>query len=169
MENVMNGMAYPVNTGTAATPFGAVPADNVMTSDQVGTAKPYTLRGLCAKDIFPMTVIIRKIGLKDIGKCFDPEEIKGIMTSVSVDGQEKNVDDVAETVGISVVLKIADVILENLSEAEQEIFGFLGGLSGMTAAAVADLPMDVFFEMLIDVFKKKEFVGFMKVVSKLLK
>ena len=39
----------------------------------------------------------------------------------------------------------------------------------MTAAVVADLPMDVFFEMLIDVFKKKEFVGFIKVVSKLLK
>ena len=171
MENVMNGMGYPVNTGMAATPFGAVavPADNVMTSDQVGTVKPYTLRGLCAKDIFPMPVIIRKIGLKDIGKCFDPEEIKGIMTSVSGDGQEKNVDDVAETVGISVVLKIADVILENLSEAEQEIFGFLGRLSGMTDTAVADLPMDVFFEMLVDVFKKKEFVGFMKVVSKLLK
>ena len=57
----------------------------------------------------------------------------------------------------------------NLTMNGGEIFGFLGGLSGMTAAAVADLPMDVFFEMLIDVFKKKEFVGFMKVVSKLLK
>lgn len=39
----------------------------------------------------------------------------------------------------------------------------------MTANEVANLPMDVFFEMLVDVFKKKEFVGFMKVVSKLLK
>lgn len=131
--------------------------------------KPYVLRGLCAKDIFPMTVIIRKIGLKDIEKCFDPEEIKGIMASVSGDGEEKNMDDIAETVGISVVLKIVDVVLENLSAAEQEIFGFLGGLSGMTAAAVGNLPMDVFFEMLVDVFKKKEFVGFMKVVSRLLK
>lgn len=129
------------------------------------SGKPYILRDLCAKDIFPMTVIIRKIGLKDIGKCFDPEEIKAIVASVSGDREEKNIDDVAETVGISVVLKIVDVILENLSEAEQEIFGFLGGLSGMTATAVGDLPMDVFFEMLVDVFKKKEFVGFMKVVS----
>lgn len=142
--------------------------EQAVTADQ----KSYVLRDLCAKDIFPMTVIIRKIGLKDIGKCFDPEEIKGIMASVSgggEDGKEKNIDDVAETVGISVVLKIVDVVLENLASAEQEIFGFLGGLSGMTAAAVGDLPMDVFFEMLVDVFKKQEFVGFMKVVSKLLK
>lgn len=148
-------------------------AERAVTADQAAMVaaeqKPYVLRDLCAKDIFPMTVIIRKIGLKDIGKCFDPEEIKGIMASVSGDGEEKNMDDIAETVGISVVLKIVDVVLENLSAAEQEIFGFLGGLSGMTAAAVGDLPMDVFFEMLVDVFKKKEFVGFMKVVSKLLK
>lgn len=148
-------------------------AEQGVTADQAATVaaeqKPYVLRDLCAKDIFPMTVIIRKIGLKDIGKCFDPEEIKAIMESVSGDGEEKSMDDVAETVGISVVLKIVDVVLENLSAAEQEIFGFIGGLSGMTADAVGDLPMDVFFEMLVDVFRKKEFVGFMKVVSKLLK
>jgi len=134
--------------------------------------KPYVLRDLCAKDIFPMTVIIRKVGLKDLGKCFDTEEIKATMESVSGDGEDgkkKNLDDIAETVGISVVLKIVDVILENLPEAEQEIFGFLGELAGITADAVSTLPMDVFFEMLVDVFKKKEFVGFMKVVSKLLK
>lgn len=138
--------------------------------DQVQKAAPYTLRDLCAKDIFPMTVIIRKIGLKDIGKCFDPEEIKAITESLSDEnGKEKSVDDIAETVGISVVLKIVDVVLANLSAAEQDIFGFLAGLAGMTTDEVANLPMDVFFEMLVDVFKKKEFVGFMKVVSKLLK
>lgn len=165
MENTnIQGMGVAEIAGQAVTAETAA----LVTESQ----KPYVLRDLCAKDIFPMTVIIRKIGLKDVGKCFDPDEIRGIMASVSGDGEEgkeKNIDDIAETVGISVVLKIVDVILENLASAEQEIFGFLGGLSGMTAATVGDLPMDVFFEMLVDVFKKKEFVGFMKVVSKLLK
>lgn len=142
--------------------------EQAVTAAQVIAEKPYTLRGLCAKDIFPMVVIIRKSGLKDIAKCFDPEEIKTIMGSVS--GEDKTVDDdVAETVGISVVLKIVDVILENLSTVEQEIFSFLAGISGMTADDIGNLPMDTFFEMLVDIFKKKEFVGFMKVVSKLLK
>lgn len=143
-------------------------AQGIMTDDYAAKQeKPYTLRSLCAKDIFPMTVIIRKIGLKDIGDCFDPDEIKAIMGSVSDEG--KTADAVAETVGISVVLKIVDVVLENLSAAEQEIFGFLGGLAGMTADAVGELPMDVFFEMLMDVFRKKEFMGFLTAVSRLLK
>ncbi len=166
---------------------GSVAAQAVMSAGQViqptpiMTASPvvepeqqeekmYTLRGLCATDIVPMVQIIRKIGLKDIGKCFDAAEIKAITDSVSgEDTNEKSVEDIAETIGISVVLKIVDMVLENLSTAEQEIFTFLAGLSGMTPDAVGMLPMDVFFEMLVDVFKKKEFVGFMKVVSKLLK
>jgi hypothetical protein len=155
--------------GQAVQPFPATAESVPIATPQ--EAKPYTLRDLCAKDIFPMTKIIRKIGLKDIGQCFDPEEIKAITGSLSEseNGEEKSVDEIAETVGISVVLKIVDVVLENLSAAEQEIFGFLAGIAGMTADDVACLPMDVFFEMLVDIFKKKEFVGFMKVVSKLLK
>ena len=115
-----------------------------------------------------MVKIIRKIGLKDIGKAFDPDEIKAITESVSEE-ENATVDSIAETVGVAVVLKIVDVILENLEAAEQEIFGFLGGLAGMTADAVGSLPMDVFFEMLMDTFQSKEFVGFMKVVSRFLK
>lgn len=153
--------------GQAVQPFPATAESVPVATPQ--EAKPYTLRDLCAKDIFLMTKIIRKIGLKDIGECFDPEEIKAIMGSLSENGEEKSVDEIAETVGISVVLKIVDVVLENLSAAEQEIFGFLAGIADMTVDDVANLPMDVFFEMLIDIFKKKEFVGFMKVVSKLLK
>lgn len=153
--------------GQAVQPFPATAESVPVATPQ--EVKPYALRDLCAKDIFPMTKIIRKIGLKDIGQCFDPEEIKAITGSLSENGEKKSVDEIAETVGISVVLKIVDVVLENLSVAEQEIFDFLAGIAGITADDVANLPMDVFFEMLVDIFKKKEFVGFMKVVSKLLK
>lgn len=131
--------------------------------------RPYTLRDLCAKDIFPMVKIIKKIGLKDICECFNVEEIKATVKPSDEDGAEKNSDGIAETVGITIVLKIVDVILENLSAAEQEIFAFLAGIAGMSADDVGNMPMDVFFEMLVDIFKKKEFMGFMKAVSKLLK
>lgn len=135
----------------------------------MSAGRPYTLRDLCAKDIFPMAKIIRKIGLKDIGGCFSLDKIKATVEPSDKDGAEKNSDDVAETVGITVVLKIVDVVLENLSTAEQEIFGFLAGIAGMSADDVSNMSMDVFFEMLVDIFKKKEFMGFMKAVSKLLK
>lgn len=155
-----------MSVGAETPSLSAIKVDAV---EQRQDEKPYTLRALCAKDIFPMTVIIRKIGLKDIGDCFDSEEIKKIMETANANGADSVSDKAAETVGISVVLKIVDVILENLPAAEQEIFDFMAGLSGMTAVDVGNLPMDVFFEMLIDIFEKKEFVGFMKVVSKFLK
>ena len=168
MTNVMNEMIAGANeTANAAEQAAAWLGQNEQVTEPT-EQKPYTLRALCAKDVFPMVKIIRKIGLKDIGKAFNPEEIKAITESVSED-ESATVDSIAETVGIAVVLKIVDVILENLEAAEQEIFGFLGGLAGMTADEVGSLPMDVFFEMLVDTFQSKEFVGFMKVVSRFLK
>lgn len=168
MTNVMNGMIAGANeTANAAEQAAAWLGQNEQVTEPT-EQKPYTLRALCAKDVFPMVKIIRKIGLKDIGKAFNPEEIKAITESVSEE-ENATVDSIAETVGVAVVLKIVDVILENLEAAEQEIFGFLGGLAGMTADELGSLPMDVFFEMLMDTFQSKEFVGFMKVVSRFLK
>ena len=168
MTNVMNEMIAGANeTANAAEQAAAWLGQNEQVTEPT-EQKPYTLRALCAKDVFPMVKIIRKIGLKDIGKAFNPDEIKAITESVSEE-ENATVDSIAETVGIAVVLKIVDVILENLEAAEQEIFGFLGGLAGMTADEVGSLPMDVFFEMLVDTFQSKEFVGFMKVVSRFLK
>ena len=168
MTNVMNEMIAGANeTANAAEQAAAWLGQNDQVTEPT-EQKPYTLRALCAKDVFPMVKIIRKIGLKDIGKAFNPEEIKAITESVSEE-ENATVDSIAETVGVAVVLKIVDVILENLEAAEQEIFGFLGGLAGMIADEVGSLPMDVFFEMLVDTFQSKEFVGFMKVVSRFLK
>lgn len=168
MTNVMNEMIAGANeTANAAEQVAAWLGQNEQVTEPT-EQKPYTLRALCAKDVFPMVKIIRKIGLKDIGKAFNPEEIKAITESVSEE-ENATVDSIAETVGVAVVLKIVDVILENLEAAEKEIFGFLGGLAGMTADEVGSLPMDVFFEMLMDTFQSKEFVGFMKVVSRFLK
>lgn len=160
-----------MTAGRSMQPFPASPTNApVVQPPVVQEEKSYTLRGLCAKDIYPMSVIIRKVGLKDIAACFDPEEINAIMGSVtSGEGGRIDTDKIAETVGIGVTMKIVDVVLANLSQVEPEVFTFLGSLSGMTADDIGNLPMDVFFGMLVDVFKKKEFSGFMKVVSKLLK
>ena len=175
MNEVMNGMVNSANVtaaqaveqfGTGVQPVSVTPVTNHI--EQEVETKPYQIRALGAKDIFPMIKIISKIGLKDFGKCFEPDEIKAI-TDMFSENENTNIEDMAEIVGVSVVLKIVDIILEHLSDAEQEIFAFLAGLIGKTAEDVANLPMDVFFELLIDVFKRKEFVGFMRVVSKLVK
>ena len=168
MSEMMNGMGYPMgNTGVVPVQQTVQQTVPMMATEQTEhVEKMYNIRGLGAKDIFPMVNIIRKIGLKDFGKCFEPEEIRTITETFS---EKDDIEDVAKTVGVSVVIKIVDVILENLSAAEQEIFGFLGGITGLSTEDVANLPMDVFFELVVDVFQRKEVVGFMRAVSRLLK
>lgn len=155
MENVMNGMGYPVNTGIPATPFGAVavPADNVVIADQVGTVKPYTLRKLCARDVFPFAKILSKVGIKQFAECFELDENDNLSLSMS---------------GLSVALNVIDILLSNLDKCENEIFSFLASVAGMTTEEVKDLDMDIFAEMTIEIFQKKEFSDFFKVVSRLL-
>lgn len=180
MDEAMNGIMNQGNM-TAVQPteqFGVgvygspvVPTVPVQPTEPIEQSEPkaYEIRPLNARDIFPMTKIIRKIGLKDFGKCFEPEEIKAITDTFSQNSEEKNTKDLAEIVGVSVVLKIVDIILEHLPDAGEEVFDFIAGLIGRTKDEVATLPMDVFFELLVDVFKRKEFVGFMKAVSRLVK
>lgn len=183
MNEAMNGMMNQGNvtaaqaveqfgTGTYESPIvQAVSAQETEQSEQSEQSEPkmYEIRPLNARDIFPMTKIIRKIGLKDFGKCFEPEEIKAITDTFSENGEEKNMEDLAEIVGFSVVLKIVDIILEHLPDVGEEVFAFIAGVIGRTKDEVAMLPMDVFFELAVDVFKRKEFVGFMKAVSRLVK
>lgn len=141
--------------------------DNVIEMNQAAeNEKGYTLRPLCSKDVFPMSKIISKIGINEFTKCFQSEEIKGLIASMQGDNTP---DDSATIVGISVALDIANVILGNLSSCEQEIYSLLAGLSGMTKKQIETLPMNTFFEMVIDVIKKDEFKGFIQVVSRLFK
>ena len=63
----------------------------------------------------------------------------------------------------------SEMCIRDRPDAGEEVFAFIAGLIGRTKNEVAMLPMDVFFELVVDVFKRKEFVGFMKAVSRLVK
>lgn len=129
----------------------------------------YTLRALAAKDVFPMVKIISKIGINEFTKAFESDEIKQLITAVtSEEGENKDTDKLT-VVGINVALDVANTVLSHLGCCEQEIYTFLSGLSGMTKRQVEELPMNTFFEMVIDVFKKEEFKNFIGVVSKFFK
>ena len=125
----------------------------------------YELRKLCARDIFPMSKILSKIGIKEFKECFASENVKDMVTAMSKG--EKPAD--IEAVGMTIVLDIADVFLGNLSSCEEYIYQLLSNLSGMTKKEIAELPMDVFVSMIIDVIKKEEFKDFVQAVSKLVK
>lgn len=127
----------------------------------------YTLRDLQGADIFPMSAIIKKIGVKEFKNAFQDEEIKDLVKSIN--SGEISKDAAANQAGMAVILNIVDVVLGNLPRAEKDIYKFLASLSGMKPDEVAALPMATFTGMVIDVIQKDEFKDFIKVVSRLFK
>ena len=138
-------------------------------------AKPYTFRKLCAKDVFPMVGIIKKIGLKEFKAFFEGEGISKIMKIFTAQKAEKTVEDsteeasnekTVEELGFSLALEMAEIVFCNLESCENDIFKFLAAISEMKVEDVRNLELATFAEMVIDFFKKDDFKDFFKVVSK---
>lgn len=119
----------------------------------VNPEKPYTLRRLCARDIFPFAKILSKVGIKQFSDCFQLDKEDNLSLSMS---------------GLAVALNVIDILLNNLDKCENEIYNFLAGVSSMTSEQIMNLDMDVFAQMIIEIFQKKEFADFFKAVSRLL-
>lgn len=136
--------------------------------------KPYTLRDLCGRDVFPMSRIISKIGIDRFKEAFNQDDIKAMVKSANRQSGEDDSDDapvsddVITSVGMSIVLSAAQIVLAHVSDCESEVYDFLASLSGMKAEDIAALPIETFAGMIVDVFQKPEFSNFIKVVSKLL-
>lgn len=142
--------------------------------------KPYQLRELCARDIFPMLTIIRKIGIKEFKACFSKETIEEIVElfmngakpkTEEAEGKEDNKEDnTLVAAGISIlpsVLDIADVLLNNIPKCEQDLYKFLENISNLRMDEIKKMKMSDFAGMIIDVVKKEDFKDFFKVVSEL--
>lgn len=132
----------------------------------VEQAKAYELRKLTADDVFPMFQIISKIGFKEFKGCFDSPDVKAVIAKAA--SSEAGQADLT-SIGMTVALDLASVIVSNLGSCKNDIYLLLSQLSGMTAKEIAELPMVTFFEMIIDVVKKEEFKDFFQVVTKLFK
>lgn len=126
--------------------------------------KAYELKKLTSKDVFPMFQIIKKIGIREFKTCFESDEVKEVISKAS-NKEAVNL----ESVGIRIMLDMAIVVIEHLGDAENEIYTFLSGVSGMTRKELENLDLATFTEMIVDVFKKEEFKDFIGVVSKLFK
>ena len=128
------------------------------------TEKTYTLRGLTAEDVFPMLKIISGIGLKELKSCFDSAELRDAIKNMSHGKEEgETVDTTA--VGLMVAADIASIIFANLPKCKDDIYQLLSGLSGMKQKEIAELPMNVFLAMIVDVIKKEEFKDFFQDVA----
>lgn len=126
--------------------------------------KPYTLRKICADDIFPLCTVLTKIGLKEIKGCFSVEAFKKLVG----DAEEGTENDI-EKIGFDLAMDIVAVIVANMETCKDSLYQLLSGLSGMTKGELAKLDFEVFISMIIDVIRKEEFRNFFKVASKFVK
>jgi hypothetical protein len=150
----------------------AIETKEIIEQAEQEAAKPYTFRKLSSDDIFLMFTIIKKIGFKEFKKCFEGDTVNTLVSAFksanSADKDESGADKALMAVGFAIGFDAVDVILGNLSKCKEEIYELLSQVSGMK---IDEIRADglLFTEMLIDFFKKPEFPGFIKVVSKLFK
>lgn len=136
--------------------------------------KPYTFRKLGAKDIVPMTRIIKNIGLKEFRTFLEGDGIDKIMAMFKSKSADEATDEATapsdeksiEAIGLSLALEVADIVFTNLEKCENDIFAFLASVAEMDVDDVRKLDLATFAEMVIDFFKKDEFKDFFKVVSR---
>lgn len=131
----------------------------------------YKLRKLRADDIFTMSAIISAVGLKELKKCFSPQQVQAFMDAAGGNeeredagsGGKKGMD--VSALGMSVIIDMAGLILENLPKCKKELYAFLADLSGLDRNEIGSLGMAAFAQMVADVISQDEFKDFIRVAS----
>lgn len=119
----------------------------------------YEIRNLCSKDIFPMSKILSKIGFAQIKTVFESDEVKKLA---------KCADNV-EAVGMTVMIDLVGIIVNNLPKCEEEIYNFLSGLTGAKVEELKEISLAEFAELIVKIVENNDFKDFIGVVSRLFK
>lgn len=115
----------------------------------------FTLRNLCADDIFPVCQMLSDIGLGEIKHYVSVDDLKAVM--------ENNGSD-AMAVGVALLLPFAGMFLKNLGKCRSNLYMFLGSVVGLDFDEVASLPPAQFVKLVQAVFQKEDFKDFFTAV-----
>lgn len=127
--------------------------------------KTYTLRSLQGRDTFAFARILRKIGLKELKKCFSSEDVKNMIKMAKGNGEKVDVDEI----GLNIFVDALDHVLNKYPDCEKEIYSFLAGLSGMKPDEVGTMDAASFVNMIVDVFKDPTFADFFTAATRFVK
>ena len=114
--------------------------------------RPYTLRRLKDRDLFPILGIISEVFPDDLAKTF-----------VQLTTKEKTVQEV----GATAVLKIVLAVLKNMDKVQEDVYNLLSDVSGIPAAEIAEMEFGTTPMMIWDIVSNEKNCGFFKVLSKL--
>jgi hypothetical protein len=125
--------------------------EEVMMQDEV-MEKPYTLRRLKDKDLFPILGIISEVFPDELSKVF-----------VQLSTKEKSVQEV----GAMAILKMVLAVLKNMDKVQDEVYALLSDVSGIPAADIQEMEFGTTPMMIWDIVNNEKNSGFFKVLSKL--
>ena len=114
--------------------------------------RPYTLRRLVDKDLFPILGIMSEVFPDDLAKAF-----------VQLSTKEKTVQEV----GATAVLKMVLAVLKNMDKVQDDVYALLSDVSGIPAAEIAEMEFGTTPMMIWDIVGNEKNNGFFKVLSKL--
>lgn len=114
--------------------------------------KPYTLRRLVDRDLFPILGIISEVFPDDLAKTF-----------VQLSTKEKTVQEV----GVMAVMKMVLAVLKNMDKVQDDVYALLSDVSGIPAAEIANMEFGTTPMMIWDIVDNEKNCGFFKVLSKL--
>ena len=115
--------------------------------------KKVVIRPLLTGDLFTLSRIMKKLGLKDeIKKAIAP-----YLSKKDDGGMAKAQQELGAT--------IAFMVIENLYQAEAEINTFVGTLTGKTVKEVEKLPMGEYIGLLVEAFSQPGVLDFLKLAA----
>ena len=114
--------------------------------------KPYTLRRLKDKDLFPILGIISEVFPDELSKVF-----------VQLTTNEKTVQEV----GAMAILKLVVAVLKNMDKVQDEVYDLLSDVSGIPAADIQEMEFGTTPMMIWDIVSNEKNNSFFKVLSKL--
>ena len=114
--------------------------------------RPYTLRRLKDRDLYPILNIISEVFPDDLAKDF-----------VKLSTKEKSVKEV----GAAAILKMVVAVLKNMDKVQEDVYNLLSDVSGIPAADIAEMEFGTTPMMIWDIVGNEKNCGFFKVLSKL--
>lgn len=137
--------------------------------------RPYTLRKLIDADLFPLLQLLRKLGFKEIKESAQTslEEARAnnrFDSSMYETEEEKKeaYEKFQDSVGIDVVLGMADFLISKLATNSNDIYEFFSNLAGVPAEEIKQMEFGTLPLMIYDAFSEVKNTAFFKVLIKLL-
>ena len=79
-----------------------------------------------------------------------------------------NGQQLSAVAGFNIIIDVVAIVVDNLGKCEKDIFSFLASVSNLSETEIADMAMDEFAQIIIDVLSAEELKSFFGVVFKLL-